>query len=101
LTPAQIAANPTGRVSEELNVFWFAEAGDFGDDPENGMNTNYLGDPEDPNSLFKTATDNKWTLPKIEDYKGTKTHIIIVVRDKRGGVGWTMATATLGAEKPQ
>jgi hypothetical protein len=82
-------------LTEDLNLAWFAEAGDFGDNGKGGHNTHFLGFPEDPNALFSSAINNSWTLPKTEDYSGTTSRIIVVVRDTRGGVTWAMATASV------
>jgi hypothetical protein len=107
LTPAQSNAESLAQASlgtttptrivlnEDLNLAWFAEAGDFGANDRGGHNTHFLGFPEDPNSLFIDAINNTWTLPKTENYKGKTSRIIVVVRDNRGGVTWTMATASL------
>jgi hypothetical protein len=96
-TASQIKGNPDykPRSSELLNLAWFAEAGDFGDDGEGGHRTGFQGRPEDIDSLFSGATDNKWTLPKSEDYKGSTSRLIVVVRDSRGGVAWTTGSASL------
>ncbi len=95
LTAAQAAVEPNHRVSERLDVAWFAEAGDFGDDGEGGHRTGFMGFPADVDSPFSGATDNKWTLPKSEDYKGDTTRLKVIVRDNRGGVNWTEATARI------
>lgn len=104
-TAADYAANPElaskgvrvldKRTSERLNLSWFAEAGDFGGDGEGGHHTGFLGLPDDVNSPFLGAIDNKWTLPKSEDYKADKSRLIVVVRDNRGGVAWTTGSASL------
>jgi hypothetical protein len=83
------------RDTERLDLSWFTEAGDFGSDGEGGHRTGFLGLPEDADSPFSGATDNKWTLPKSEDYKDDKARLIVVVRDNRGGVAWTTGSASL------
>jgi len=83
------------RDTEALDTYWFTEAGEFGDgDPRSNIG-GFLGFPDDIDSLFSRATDIKWTLPLSEDYKASTTRVVVVVRDRRGGVGWTFASASL------
>jgi hypothetical protein len=108
LTVAQLAAvaaeyasenggkvDPKRKLTEKLDLAWFAEAGDFGSDGNGGHRTGFLGLPDDVDSPFSGATDNKWTLPKVESYGASTTKLILVVRDNRGGVAWTTGSATL------
>jgi hypothetical protein len=88
------------RLTERLNLRWYAEAGDFGSDGEGGYRTGFLGFldgmNDDIDSPFSGATDNQWTLPKSEDYYGNNmARLIVVVTDGRGGVTWTTASASL------
>jgi hypothetical protein len=83
------------RLTERLDLRWYAEAGDFGSDGEGGFRTGFFGFPDDIDTLFSRATDNEWTLPKSEDYAGGTTRLIVVVTDNRGGVTWTTGSASL------
>jgi len=94
------------RHFERLDFAWFAEAGDFGNEDQGGRNTGYLPNiPDSPATpsvragadqvAFDAATSNVWTLPFSVDYPPSTSHIIVVVRDSRGGVAWTSGVATL------
>ena len=85
----------TKRLTEAMYVYWFTEAGGFGDEGRGGSPTGFLGFPDDVDSPFAGATDNKWTLPIHEDYKGDRSRLVVVVRDGRGGVTWTTGSASL------
>lgn len=84
-----------GPTQERLTVFWFAEGGGF---PER-MTSWGPGDRDEHGEqvAFSAATENPWTTPKLEDYGGTASRLVVVVRDSRGGVAWTSGLATLGA----
>jgi hypothetical protein len=79
---------------EALNISWFNEAGDFGDDHQGGSRTGYSPNLRDE---FSKAVDNFWTLPKRADYEKDTAGLVVVVRDSRGGVTWTRTVATLEA----
>jgi hypothetical protein len=83
------------RLTERLDLSWFTDAGSFGEEGEGGRRTGFLGFPDDIDSPFSGAVNDKWTLPKSEDYPGDKARLIVVVRDNRGGVAWTTGSATL------
>jgi len=88
---------PNDTVNERLNVYWFAECGDFGSDSKGGRRTGYLGgDPNDPLSPFSAALQNTWNIPTLDNYAANFARIIVVVRDSRGGVTWTSGVAHLG-----
>jgi hypothetical protein len=86
------------RHYEHLAFSWYAEAGSFTGSGK-GPNTGYLptalpeGQDSPPsqtdNDNFAFNTTNTWDLPKTEDYSYATSRIIVVVRDGRGGVGWT------------
>ena len=83
-------------ATEQLTFRWFAEAGDFGDRGEGGRTTAFVGTLLDGSIPgFADAISNWWALPKKEDYAGDTSRLIVVVRDNRGGVAWTMAAVTL------
>jgi|GEM_PF-1562332 len=90
---------------ERLYVSWFAEAGEFGADFVGGRRTGYqpapdrtVRPPSEEDLMTKQARENRWTLPKTEDYAESAARIIVVVRDSRGGVAWTSTTATLESQ---
>ena len=82
---------------ERLNVYWFAECGDFGSDSQGGPRTGYLGgDPNDPIAPFSAALHNTWNVPTLDGYAGDSARIIVVVHDSRNGVTWTSGVVHLG-----
>lgn len=96
IAASQAAVDPKPKSSEQLTLKWYTEAGDFGDDGDGGYTTVFAGGyPDGTKPGFDEAIDNKWTPPKLEDYKGDTARLILVVRDNRGGVAWTFASATL------
>jgi hypothetical protein len=94
----------TIRRYEHLQFSWYAEAGDFSGRGR-GRNTGYLptalpADQDSPPSEqdianFQFNTTNTWDLPKTEDYSYSTARIVVVVRDGRGGVGWTTKQVSL------
>jgi hypothetical protein len=76
----------TATLRETLLVSWFAEMGDFHDG-----RTLFI---DGLDSLADAATD-KWTPPAVREDARPTSRVIVVVRDDRGGVGWTSATASL------
>ena len=90
-------ANQDLLTREKLNLWWFAEAGDFGHAGLGGYTTGYLpdSDPTVDAQSFSDARSNVWTLPKRDDYAKTTSRIVVVVSDGRDGVAWTSAAATL------
>jgi hypothetical protein len=73
-------------LRETLLVSWFAALGDFHD-----ARTLFIDGVE---SLADATTD-KWTPPATREEARATSRLIVVVRDDRGGVGWTSATASL------
>ena len=73
-------------LRETLLVSWFAELGDF--DHERTL---FIDGVE---SLADATTD-KWKPPATREDARPTSRLIVVVRDDRGGVGWTSATASL------
>jgi hypothetical protein len=90
-------ANQDLLTREKLNLWWFAEAGDFGHEGLGGYTTGYLpsSDPTVDAQSFSDAISNVWTLPKRDDYAKTTSRIVVVVSDGRDGFAWTTAAATL------
>ena len=90
-------ANQSLLTREKLNLWWFAEAGDFGNEGLGGYTTGYLPnfDPTVDTQSFSDAISNVWTLPKRDDYAQTTSRIVVVVSDGRDGVAWTSAAASL------
>jgi hypothetical protein len=76
----------TAALRETLLVSWFAELGDLHD-----SRTLFIDGVE---SLADATTD-KWTPPAVREDARPTSRLIVVVRDDRGGVGWTSATASL------
>jgi hypothetical protein len=82
-----------GPTMERLSLFWYAEGGGFVE-----MHSGW--GPQDVDSqgqpvAFASALENDWTTPKVEDYAATTSLVLLVVRDSRGGVAWSTATASL------
>jgi hypothetical protein len=94
------------RHYEHLAISWYAEAGDFTGRGK-GRNTGFLptawppGQDNPPSATaddianFEFNTTNTWDLPKTEDYGYHTARITVVVRDGRGGVGWTSKQVSL------
>ncbi|HLK91338.1 MAG TPA: hypothetical protein VKZ18_15680 [Polyangia bacterium] len=76
----------TATLRETLLVSWFAELGDFHD-----TRTLFI----DGAVTLADATTNKWKPPAVREDARPTSRVIVVVRDDRGGVGWTGATASL------
>jgi hypothetical protein len=88
---------PNDTEYERLNVYWFAECGDFGSNGQGGARTGYLGgDPNDPTAPFSAAGQNTWNIPTLDNYAGDLARIIVVVHDSRNGVTWTSGVVHLG-----
>jgi hypothetical protein len=84
-----------GEVQEILNLNWYVEAGDLGEfGGRRGGNTGY-----NPYAAaqqgFDKARENQWKTPLMGDYKDNPVKIYVLVRDSRGGVGWSSAAVTL------
>lgn len=73
-------------LRETLLFSWFAELGEFHDD-----RTLFIDGVES----LAGATADSWTPPATREDARTAARLIVVVRDDRGGVGWTTATASL------
>jgi hypothetical protein len=86
-----------GQVQEIINLKWYVEGGDLGNDTVEGDDTGLNPYASIPQPLTN-ATDNFWKTPKLDDYPKERARIIVVARDDRGGVGWTSAAVTLGAQ---
>lgn len=84
-----------GPTQERLSLSWYAEGGGFSE-----RTTSWGPNDVDADGRplpFEVATENKWTTPKVADYAPASSTLIVVVRDSRGGVAWTRATASLEA----
>jgi hypothetical protein len=87
-----------GQVQEIVNLKWYVEGGDLGNDAgDGGSDTGYNPYAAAPQP-FSTAQENFWKTPKQKDYGKERARIIVVARDDRGGVGWTSAAVSLGAQ---
>jgi hypothetical protein len=71
---------------ETLLFTWFTELGDF-----DNHRTLFI---DGANALEAAAAD-KWKPPATRKDARSSSRLIVVVRDDRGGVGWTSATASL------
>jgi hypothetical protein len=91
--PSKLKNLPKKDATEQLNLSWYAECGDFGANGLGGDRTSYLGDPNNLNSQFGTAIENTWNIPKAEGCPIDYARMIVVVRDNRGGVAWTSGKA--------
>jgi hypothetical protein len=76
----------TATVRETLLVSWFAEMGDFHD-----ARTLFIDGLEN----LADVTADKWKPPATREDARPTSRVIVVVRDDRGGVGWTSATVSL------
>jgi hypothetical protein len=76
----------TATLRETLLVSWFAEVGDFHD-----TRTLFIDGVES----LPEATSDEWTPPAAREDGRPTSRLIVVVRDDRGGVGWTSATVSL------
>ena len=76
----------TATLRETLLFSWFAELGDFA----NGRTLFIDG----ANALADASADN-WKPPATRVDARPTSRLIVVVRDDRGGVGWTTGTASL------
>ncbi len=75
-------------LRETLLFSWFAEVGDF-----DNTRTLFI---DGSNDLGGQSTD-KWKPPATRVDPRPTSRLIVVVRDDRGGVGWTTAAASLAA----
>jgi len=80
-------------VQERLTLSWFAEGGGFVDTTTSWSVQDL--DSQGQAIPFEAVTLNTWTTPKIDDYAGVSSLVIVVARDSRGGVAWTQGVATL------
>jgi hypothetical protein len=75
------------RVHEVLALTWFVESG--------------TTDSERTSFVFgevslADALENEWTPARTKDYAGSRSRIIVVIRDNRGGVAWREGSVMLG-----
>ncbi|MES1207501.1 MAG: hypothetical protein ABUS79_16315 [Pseudomonadota bacterium] len=88
-TYAGIDANGAATTLRETLLFtWFAELGDF-----DNHRTLFI----DGVDALDGAAADKWKPPATRDDGRPASRLFVVVRDDRGGVGWTSATAALEA----
>jgi hypothetical protein len=76
----------TATLRETLLFSWFSELGDFHD-----ARTLFI---DGDNRLADTSAD-KWKPPATREDARPTSRLIVVVRDDRGGVGWSSAAASL------
>jgi hypothetical protein len=90
--PTKLTNLPVAGTTEQLDMSWYDECGDFGANGLGGRRTGYLGDPTNANSTFQNAKQNTWNIPK-DGCAIDHPRMIVVVRDNRGGVAWTSGGA--------
>ena len=73
-------------MRETLLFTWFTELGGF-----DNHRTLFI----DGVDALDGAAAAKWTPPATREDDRPTSRLIVVVRDDRGGVGWTSATASL------
>jgi hypothetical protein len=82
-----------GPTQERLTLSWFSEGGGFVE-----RTTSWSAQDRDSSGQavpFTAAIENPWSTPKVDDYAGTSSLVLVVVRDGRGGVAWARGVATL------
>jgi hypothetical protein len=73
---------------EALNLSWFVESGNV-----NAGITGYRANLTNLDDALK----NKWVPGRSEDYAPDSARLFVVIRDNRGGVGWTSGAIKLEA----
>ena len=86
-----------GPARERITVSWFKEFGGL-DKDTSGYNAKSLDAAGNP-IPFTVAQKNTWTAPLKADNPPKAVKLIAVVRDGRGGVGWTSGVVGLEAGK--
>jgi hypothetical protein len=99
MDPNDLKRHVVGSVREIINVKWYVEGGDLGDDVGNGgSDTGYNVYVTTPPQTIANANENYWKTPKLADDDSGAARVFAVVRDDRGGVAWTSATFNLGSQ---
>jgi hypothetical protein len=75
-------------VKEGLVLTWFVEAGST-----RSMRTSFI----DGELGFPALDHNVWELPRPADLHTSASHVVLVVRDERGGVAWLTRSFALTA----
>ncbi len=87
-----------GEVQEIIGLRWYVEGGTLDDgNPTDAGNTGFNPYAAAPRP-FGDALEIDWETPKPADYPRERVRIVVVVRDDRGGVGWTQGAVTLEAQ---
>jgi len=86
-----------GPARERITVSWFKEFGGL-DKDSSGYNAKALYADGTP-IPFEVALKNTWTAPLKTDNPPPTVKLMAVVRDGRGGVGWTSGVVGLEAGK--
>ena len=76
---------------ERLRLSWFVDSGDV-KDARTGFN--------DGKTALDEALKNIWRPSSVKKFAGTKSKVVVVVRDNRGGVAWTWGATTLVEAAP-
>jgi hypothetical protein len=75
------------RVHEILALTWFVESGDT-----KSERTSFIHGQ----IPLADALENQWTPARTKDYESSRSRIIVVIRDSRGGVAWREGSVMLG-----
>jgi hypothetical protein len=84
-----------GEVQEIIALKWYVEGGELDDGNANDAGDTGYNPYATLPKPFSTALEMDWKTPKQADYARDRTRIVVVVRDDRGGVGWTQSAVTL------
>ncbi len=85
------ARNMPAELYERLNLAWFVETGDL-DSETTGFIEGAKG------LVFEDSLINKWKPGKVKDYEKASARVLVVIRDNRGGIGWTTGAVNLEAK---
>jgi hypothetical protein len=77
------------RVHEQLVLTWFVETGDTA-----SARTSFIFGQVAREDFLS----NEWRPPRSKDYAADRSRLLLVIRDNRGGVGWTEGAVMLGRD---
>jgi len=80
--PDEETPNPEPRY-ENLNIQWFRTDGDM-QYPRTAYIEGFVP--------LEILTENQFTTPTAKMYDGAEINLYVVIRDERGGIGWTTRT---------
>lgn len=83
-TPAPSAEDPDPAPRREnLNIQWFRQDGEM-QYPRTAFIEGFVP--------FELLVENEFTTPRTMDYDADELNLYLVIRDERGGLGWTTRT---------